>query len=166
MQKYPESILRGIPGALGGKNEIGNVSLYWRFNDIYKNDKQTRLYQAANAYIKKRSLLKSYQQLTGGSENVVIKVDTTNYVVYQKVKVTVEKKYRIIMPGIMRLMGIGDSYTAKITAEAMVSDSAEKIRTYDFISDTLKMSGAGDLNGLLSDSVGNIPAMIQKFLGF
>lgn len=103
--------------------------------------------------------IKPYRYLTGGSsgiekqvgeevqgvidktripwrniEVVGINYDTTNYVVYQDITVTVEANYKIAE--YFKSIGLDTKYNYKVTAKMTVNDPDEFIRNADLIVDT------------------------------
>lgn len=103
------------------------AALYWRIVDPDKNDKIAKVRE----YI--------LSELQAGvfvpTEEPQIDVSFSDYFVYKKLTVTIERRYWLPIAPILRLFHLSDRYVITARAEASVNEPVELIRNTDFVID-------------------------------
>lgn len=109
-------------------------------NDMLERDPYDNLFNSnkeikdsrVNNFIKAQ--INTYSLLEHGQPE--IKVESKNYVLYQKVKVSVGSDYKLPVGNLLKTLGLSSYFTVSAEAEAAVSNPAEFIRNTDFITET------------------------------
>jgi len=101
-----------------------------------------------------------------------IYVESHNYVLYQKIQVTVSEEYELPVGNLLKIFGMSSSFPLTASAEAVISNPAEFIRNTDFITETASefMEKAGldsenadlDVKTKLSSTIGKITRLWMK----
>ncbi len=114
--------------AFGGvdKTSLGEGGLYWRLFDLKRPERVRKLEE----YIESRQGAFS---ILGSTADTSIEV--RDYIVYKKLTVSIEDRYRIPMGGLLRVFGLGEDFTVSSRAEAVINEPVEFIRNTDFIMD-------------------------------
>ena len=93
-------------------------------------------------------------------ENVTINVENQNFVIYKTIKATATQT---VKPAVsLSLAGVGDSFTISASAEVVITDGDDFIRTTDFAIDIVSKTKVGeiasDIAGKLVDTYNSIKA--------
>lgn len=106
---------------------LKDINPYWVFFGYKEGDRVEKFAQLqVNAF----SLFKSSEPK--------ITVEPVNYVVFQKLRVTVSQSYKIPGANILKSFGLKNDFTISANAEVVVQEPAEFIRNTDFVIDTGK----------------------------
>ena len=96
----------------------------------------------------------------------------TDYIIYKKIRVTVEAEYKNPFAPVLRVFGLKDTITIRVHSEAVVNEPVEFIRTTDFALDVVKEIDNGVFKGKGSEvvtdvrkGIGNIFEKIQDVAG-
>lgn len=106
-------------------DKLADGGLYWRIIDFNKGKKEENL----NNYIKDR--MNTYSILKGTHQ--IAKIDLKNYIVYRKLFVTVEGRYKNPAASIMKIFGYDEYITVSVTTQSIINDPVEFVRNTDFI---------------------------------
>lgn len=113
------------------KSDLSAGGLYWRFIDAKEEEKLDRL----EKYIEDR--LSTYGILNNVNQNP-IHVKMKNYVLYKKLEVNIENKYKIPIGNLLKVFGLEEYFVVNVNAQAVISEPVEFIRNTDFILDIEK----------------------------
>lgn len=128
------------------KGSIADSDLYWRIYDTDMQDKKEKI----SSFITDRigGTAPGFMKAQRVSEPRVEKID---WLLYKKLRVTVEVNYKIPLGSLLKPMGIGDTFKVETTSEAVINEPAEFIRNTDFAVDILDQTGVFDkINSFIS----------------
>jgi hypothetical protein len=116
------------------KDRMKDVSLYWRIfgMDSARSAKESKIESYAEYYSWNSSVL-------GRPINIETHVQMTeDYVVYKKIRVTVDAYYKNPAGSLLRAFGFDDRIQLSAHADAVINEPVEFIRSTDFASDVVK----------------------------
>jgi len=116
---------REISSGMVEIDKLVDEGLYWRIIDFDKDDKEKNL----NKYIEDR--MNTYSILKGTHQ--IANIDLKNYIVYRKLFVTVQSRYKNPAASIMKMFGYDEYFTVSVTSQSIINDPVEFIRNTDFI---------------------------------
>lgn len=127
------------------KDKMKDVCLYWRIpvleSSKAKNVKQSKIEEYTKYLLSRVSILDKPELL-----NVTAKMET-DYIIYKKIRVTVEAEYKNPFAPVLRVFGLKDTITIKTYSEAVINEPVEFIRTTDFALDVVKEIDNGFFKG-------------------
>ncbi len=120
-----ENLSSDIATGKTGMDRLPDEGLYWRLFEYKKQNKLAEIKKYA------RDLLAGFNFLSPGSSDVTVEIK--DYVVYKRLKVTVENSYLLPLAGVVRLFGSDGRLGIRAVSYAVVDDPAEFIRNTDLI---------------------------------
>jgi len=151
--------------ALGSltQEDLKSGGLYWRLFDLERD--------------KRRSNLKNYIEKRLGAFNILesimdpgqrVSVEIVDYIIYKKLVVSVNERYKIPVGKTLRMFGLDENYAVSVRSEAVLNEPVEFIRNTDFILDVEKefektYKEYGELISKIRSSMDDIQARIAKF---
>ncbi len=152
------------------KDKMKDVCLYWRIpfleSSKARNTKQSKIEEYTKYLMSRVSILDKPDSL-----DVTARMET-DYIIYKKIRVTVEAEYKNPFAPVLRVFGLKDTITIRVHSEAVVNEPVEFIRTTDFALDVVKEIDNGVFKGKGSEvvtdvrkGIGNIFEKIQDVAG-
>lgn len=90
-----------------------------------------------------------------------IAVESRNYIFCQNIKVTISSEYKLPAGDLLKVFGLGSSFSLTASSEALVNNPAEFVRNTDFIAETASNIISESASGQNS----NIKENLSKVLG-
>lgn len=152
------------------KDKMKDVCLYWRIpfleSSKAKNIKQSKIEEYTKYLMSRIFILDKPESL-----NVTAKMET-DYIIYKKIRVTVEAEYKNPFAPVLRIFRLKDTITIKTYSEAVINEPVEFIRTTDFALDVVKEIDNGLFKGKgnevvtdVREGIGNIFEKIGEIAG-
>ncbi|MDP4181412.1 MAG: pilus assembly protein TadE [Bacillota bacterium] len=155
------------------KKEIADTSLYWRFSEFISGGEKQKKVDKVNAFVKnsvsKYTILSknNLSQLKSGSLSV--RCDIDDYIIYKKLKVSIEEDYDFPLKGLLKSFGFESALKISANSEAVISDPVEFVRNTDFTVDTVReidQKTGGKLEGVLDKVNGAFDKLSDKLKSF
>ncbi|HAA43329.1 MAG TPA: pilus assembly protein [Ruminiclostridium sp.] len=141
------------------KDKMKDVCLYWRIpfleSSKARNTKQSKIEEYTKYLMSRVSILDKPETLS-----VTARMET-DYIIYKKIRVTVEAEYKNPFAPFLRVFGLKDTITIRVHSEAVVNEPVEFIRTTDFALDVVKEID----NGLFKGKGNEIVKDVRKGIG-
>lgn len=143
-------------------SRIGVQGLYRRIFDPLEKEKE--------AWLACYAVSAQGAPLILGEPERHVRVEVKNYLIFQKLAVTIEETYRPPLGKLADIFGFGETYVLKAGAEAIVNDPAEFIRNTDFVIDIekeleKKYPGFGSLADEIRRVMADVKEKISSFFG-
>jgi len=139
---------------------------YWRVSDSQEKLKEEKVEQYLRNSLKEYSILQSRDKKAPmNTTDIEFSAKLKNYIVYKKLVVTVEKKFKLPIGDALTVFGIDNTVVIQANSEALINEPAEFIRNTDFAIDMGKRINAATGNGLekIIDKVNSFRNKIEEF---
>jgi len=139
---------------------------YWRVSDSQEKLKEEKVEQYLRNSLKEYSILQSRDKKAPmNTTDIEFSAKLKNYIVYKKLVVTVEKKFKLPIEDALTVFGIDNTVVIQANSEALINEPAEFIRNTDFAIDMGKRINAATGNGLekIIDKVNSFRNKIEEF---
>lgn len=163
------------------KKDLARAPLYWRVGEFFTKNEKQKKFDKVNAYvlanISKNSLFikdrsgKNNETLTlkytGSKMNV--RCDLEDYVIYKKLKVSIEEEYDLPLSNMFKAFGIDVKFRISASSESVVDDPVEFVRNTDFVIDSVReidQKTGGKLEGAMDKVTGTIDKLSGKLKSF
>lgn len=155
-------------------SDIKERDPYWRFVDGKYSDKLQKVEEYVKLQINAFSVLDPSSEAVPGSptspakitpDAVNVKVDLENFVIYKKLVVTIENKYKLPVGNMLKPFGLSEYITISAKSESVINEPAEFIRNTDLIIDTGKQidrSTGGKISGTIVSIMEKVSSFIKK----
>ncbi|HEY9062470.1 MAG TPA: hypothetical protein VIO64_18515 [Pseudobacteroides sp.] len=163
------------------KRNLAGTSLYWRVGEFFtKGDKQKK-YDKVNAFVLKSISKNSFftkDRSDKGKETLTlkytdsrmsVKCDLEDYVIYKKLKVSIEEEYSLPISNMFRAFGIDVKFKISASSESVVDDPVEFVRNTDFVMDSVReidQKTGGKLEGAMEKVTGTFDKLSGKLKSF
>ncbi len=114
--------------------------VYWQINPLSRTEKESK----AEAYVMKRLTGIGFLKENTSSPAEVDVVFIAGFP-YSKVKVSITTTYQVPGARLLRLVGLGELMTLKVSSEATVFDQKDMINNTDYIIQIVKASKLGNI---------------------
>ncbi|GAE88793.1 TadE/TadG family type IV pilus assembly protein [Acetivibrio straminisolvens] len=148
-------------------DNMDDIDLYWRIWEMKKRKKKKE--EKIEGYV--GYLLKDSPVL---GEPIDLEINAgivEDYIVYKKLRVSVEAKYKNPFLSLLKVFGIKNTITIKAHSDAIINEPVEFIRTTDFALDVVKEvdnklfeGKGGEIVKDVREGVSNIFLKVKEFL--
>ncbi len=113
---------------------------YWRLFDLNKDSKEEKIEEYIKKSLDEYSILRSKkdQKSPMNTTEIDFSAEVKNYIVYKKLIVTVDKKFKLPLGNGLAFLGIDNTIKISVKSEALVNEPAEFIRSTDLAIDMSK----------------------------
>lgn len=109
---------------------------YWRLFDTNKSTKEEKIEQYIKESLKTYSILQSRDKdVPMNTTDIEFSAQVKNYIVYKKLIVTVNKKFKLPIGSALNIFGMDNTFVISSKSEALIHEPAEFIRSTDFTID-------------------------------
>lgn len=113
------------------KEQMLKSDLYWRIFDTKKIDKGWKISKFTNFHIGAFNAI-------GAVKTEIKPPELVDYIVYKKLRITIERTYKVPGGGYLKLFGMNGEFKVTASSEAVINEPVEFIRNTDFLIDTAK----------------------------
>lgn len=139
---------------------------YWKIYDSQKKLKEEKIEQYLRASLKEYSILQSRDKKAPmNTTDIEFSAKLKNYIVYKKLVVTIEKKFKLPIGDALTVFGIDNTVVIQAKTEALINEPAEFVRNTDFAIDMGKRIDAATGNNIekIIDKVNSFQNKIEEF---
>lgn len=109
---------------------------YWRLFDLNKGSKEEKIEEYIKKSLAEYSILRSRdKEGPMNTTDIEFSAEVKNYIVYKKLTVTVDKKFKLPLGNGLAFLGIDNTIKISAKSEALVNEPAEFIRSTDLAID-------------------------------
>lgn len=109
---------------------------YWRLIDLNKSSKEKKIGEYIKRSLDEYSILRSRdKEGPMNTTDIAFSAQVKNYIVYKKLTVTVDKKFKLPLGNGLAFLGIDNTIKISAKSEALVNEPAEFIRSTDLAID-------------------------------
>lgn len=109
---------------------------YWRLIDLNKSSKEKKIGEYIKKSLDEYSILRSRdKEGPMNTTDIEFSAEVKNYIVYKKLTVTVDKKFKLPVGNGLAFLGIDNTIKISAKSEALVNEPAEFIRSTDLAID-------------------------------
>jgi hypothetical protein len=158
------------------KKGFGSTSLYWRAGEFFSKDDKLKKFDKINTFvlesISKYSLFdknKGTLTLKYTDSKMNVQCDLEDYIIYKKLKVTIEEEYNLPLSNMFKVFGIDMEFKISASSESVVDDPAEFVRNTDFVIDSIReidQKTGGKLEGVMDKVTGTFDKFSGKLKSF
>ena len=159
------------------RDALDNTPLYWRVGELFSSKAKQSKYDKVNKFvtgsISKYSLFyknKDGINLKYTDSNMNVKCELTDYVIYKKLKVSIEEEYNLPITNVFKSFGIDLEFKISASSESVVNDPVEFVRNTDFVIDSVReidQKTGGKLEGMvdkITDTFDKLSGKLKSFL--
>lgn len=158
------------------RESIGNTSLYWRIGEFLSGKEKQKKYEIVNGFvlsnISKYSVFdkdRGKMTLKYTDNKLNVKCDLADYVIYKKLKVTIEEEYTLPISNMLNSFGFNLEFKISASSESVVNDPVEFVRNTDFVIDSVReidQKTGGKLEGIVEKVTGTFDKLSGKLKSF
>lgn len=148
-------------------DNMDDADLYWRIWEMSdsKKKKESKIEGYAGYLLKESAVLGKPVDLK------ITAVVVEDYIVYKKIRVNVEAKYKNPFLSLLKVFGIGNTITIKTHSDAIINEPVEFIRTTDFVVDVVEEvdnkvfeGKGGEMVKDVREGISNVFLKVKDFL--